>query len=103
MVAMAEAEERYCSVAGCERPEEAAGLCFGHRYRAKHGLPLSPPLKERLPPFERVIEAMKAFFDAEEDDDYRRAKARLRAACWDWLLPHGPRRRRHRLPRRRES
>lgn len=83
----------YCEVDGCERPVEAANLCAAHRYRKKRGLALSPAVKEREPPFERCITAWEAWIEAESDEEYHRAKARLRAASWDWLDPAGELRR----------
>ncbi len=91
----AETETGYCTVPGCSNEEEAGGLCFGHRYRKKHGLPMSPPLRERTTPWGRVQEAVLAIADAdsENDADYHASKARLRAAAWDWLDPRGELRR----------
>ncbi len=79
---------RRCLIAGCERPEEAAGLCAGHRYRKRRGIPLDEtPLRERLTPRERVLEAAKALLDADAEDRraYHAAWSRLRAAARDWL------------------
>ncbi len=93
-----------CCVLECQRPVEAANLCAAHRYRAKHGLPLSPPVREQLRPFERVIEAFYALERASEVGGvaYHGARVRLRAAVLSWLGPRPFRRRRRRLrPRRR--
>ncbi len=80
----------YCTVEGCERREDASGLCYGHRKRQQEGLPLAPPLRESdLSAFERVLECIKAIDEPQYDGDEGEHawQARLRAACWDWLDP----------------
>lgn len=72
-----------CLVDGCDRPEElangrsAGGLCAGHRYRKKHGLPFEPPLHEglarRRSPKASLLEAALRLADVEGNDDFDRA------------------------------
>lgn len=103
-MAKAATEERYCLIPGCENPEEAGGLCYGHRWRKKHGRDLSPPLRETgLSPYERVLEAIREMEHYDGDEREHAWKARLRAAVKNWILPRRLKhRRRKRLPRRRE-
>lgn len=67
-----------CLIDGCDRLEElangrsAGGLCAGHRYRKKRGLPLEPPLHEGLArrrgPKEALLEAALRLADVDGDD-----------------------------------
>ena len=80
-----------CVVDGCSRDEElvrgrpAGGMCAGHRYRKRKGLPLEPPIHEGLarnmPPRRALIEAGLALADVPTDGDgdalMRRAEERL--------------------------
>lgn len=79
-----------CLVDGCDRLEElvrgrsAGGLCAGHRYRKRRGLPLESPLDankaHRLTPWQQVLEASLAHAGADGPLAYRRAIDRLRKA-----------------------
>lgn len=96
-----------CLVDGCDRLEEmkagrpaGGGLCAGHRYRKKHGLPLEPPLHEglarRRSPRRALLEAALALGDTSTDSDddsaFRRALDRLTHAAWRyWDRRRGPR------------
>lgn len=85
-----------CLVEGCERREEmkagrpsGGGLCAGHRYRKKKGIPLDTPLHDglarRLSPRRALLEAALAIGDVptEESSDpaARRALDRLTHAA----------------------
>lgn len=85
-----------CLVDGCTRFEElkdgrpsGGGLCSGHRYRKKHGLPLGPPLHEglarRRSPRRALLDAALAIgeVDVSSDGDaqFRRALDRLTHAA----------------------
>jgi len=84
-----------CLVDGCDRLEElvsgrsAGGLCAGHRYRKRHGLPLEPPLHEglarRRSPRAALIDAAMSLGDVDTDADFdtafRRAVDRLTHAA----------------------
>lgn len=84
-----------CLVEGCDRLEEmvggrpAGGLCAGHRYRKKRGLPLEPPLHEglarRQKPGEALVaaalELMEAPTDGKGDETWRRVVERLKYAA----------------------
>jgi hypothetical protein len=58
-----------CSVSGCARPAEKAGLCAMHRKRQQRGVGLDAPEQERLSPYERLLVATLAVCDADPDDD----------------------------------
>ncbi len=104
-MAASEPEQKWCLIPGCNKPEEAGGLCAGHRYRKKHGLSLSTPLRETdLSPYELVLEAIREMGNYDGPEREHAWKARLRNAVKSWILPEWRRRRRRRkrLPRRRE-
>lgn len=84
-----------CLVEGCTRFEElaggrsAGGLCSGHRYRKKHGLPLEGLLDDAKAPGpggvgrkmsqrQMLSEAALAVADAKDDAEFDRALDRLR-------------------------
>lgn len=68
-----------CLIDGCPHLEElvkercAGGLCSGHRYRKKKGLPLEGPLHEglgrRLSPRQALLEAALGLVDAPDTGD----------------------------------
>lgn len=84
-----------CLVDGCDRQEElvsgrsAGGLCAGHRYRKRHGLPLDPPLHaglaRRLSPRRLLIEAAMALGEVDtagdQDEAFYRAVRRVTNAA----------------------
>lgn len=77
-----------CLVDGCDHPEElvrgrsAGGLCFGHRWRKKRGLPIEVPLRRRYRSRRGPLEAAAlALADATEDREYQRGLDRLRKAA----------------------
>lgn len=79
-----------CLVDGCDREEElvrgrsAGGLCAGHRYRKRRGLPLEVLLDaskaHRLSHWQMLHEAALGLSEAAEsvDNGYQRAVDRLR-------------------------
>lgn len=69
-----------CTGPDCGRPARRQGLCWGHLWQARHGRPLQPLAPRRQTKQERLAAAALAFADAETDEEYERAKARLRAA-----------------------
>lgn len=97
-------EQGSCLIPGCDRPEEAGGLCAAHRYRKRHDLPMSSPIRDgSRSAYERVIETFDAITKPEYDGEpgEHAWKMRLRAACWDWLDPDGELRRISRARRKR--
>lgn len=75
-----------CSIAGCEKEEEAAGLCCGHRKRKTREQAVSvslgparrgPDLRE---PWEVLTEAALAYADADVGDDAAFTSARKKLA-----------------------
>lgn len=80
-----------CSVADCPNLEEFSrgrrlnGLCYGHRYRLKRGLPISEPLSEtlghKLSPWQMLHDAALEVAAADDDAEYKLACGRLKTAA----------------------
>lgn len=73
---------RYCAAPGCERPARGT-FCELHWKRHREGRSLSVPAAPRgLTPAERHFEACLALVDAEDPEEYHRARVRwLQSAC----------------------
>lgn len=75
----------YCSFRDCSEvaervQEDGMALCPGHRKQRSRGQPLTP-LAQPMTPTEALLMAAGDWAEAEEDDEYRRAKERAVAAC----------------------
>lgn len=92
----------YCTVLDCEREEETAGLCSGHRKRLTRGLAVATPLRGNGSPWQRFQEAILAYADtdAEDDEQFQRNRIRLRKAGEAWALSLMRQRSRRRIGRR---
>lgn len=74
-----------CSVDGCERLVEKAGLCAGHRKRKVRGQVVNTQLARRpSSPLEYLCESALAYADADDDVAYERAKDNLRKAAMSY-------------------
>jgi hypothetical protein len=69
-----------CTAPDCTRPAHHGGLCHGHAYRKRHSLPMEPPLRTWGNPRRTLEEASLAHANAETDDEFERARNRLRMA-----------------------
>lgn len=75
-----------CTIDSCERPAARAGLCWAHVKRRQEKRPLDSPLADtqarsgehEMTPLERLEKTALDLADAEEDEDYERARERLR-------------------------
>lgn len=75
-----------CTIDSCERPAARAGLCWAHVKRRQEKRPLDTPLADtqsrsgehEMTPLERLEKTALDLADAEEDEDYARARERLR-------------------------
>lgn len=75
-----------CIIDSCERPAARAGLCWAHVKRRQEKRPLDSPLADtqarsgehEMTPLERLEKTALDLADAEEDEDYARARERLR-------------------------
>lgn len=75
-----------CSVDGCTEPEEAAGLCAGHRKRKQRGQDVNvqlEPQRGSLTPWQLLQKASADLEDADIKDDpaFVRAELRLQYAA----------------------
>lgn len=74
-----------CLVADCERPAapKKGGMCEAHAKRRLRGAPLAAAVRIRGRPLEALREAALEYADAdaEDDDAWRRAEARLMRAA----------------------
>lgn len=71
-----------CSVDGCDKPVGKEGLCWGHRRRRQRGQVVNTSLRSRPEsPMARLCEAAIVYANAEEDDDFARARDNLRKAA----------------------
>jgi len=68
-----------CLVDGCTRRARAkdAGLCPGHAYRKRRGLPVEVELRPWGAPRVTLRRAALAYNQADDDDEWRRAEWRL--------------------------
>ena len=66
----------YCSEPECINLAARNGKCWAHARRQAKG-----PLQERLSPVQRLCESAIQYANAEDDDEYRRAKDRLYQAA----------------------
>ena len=78
----------YCAFPECGEEAQRYGLCWGHAKQKQRGRGLTP-LKEQLTPEEAVLEAGSDWLEAEEDADYRRARARFLVASMRWMRAQG--------------
>ena len=71
----------------CPEPVEAAGLCAGHRQRAKRNEPINTPLRDYGDPWMAFDKAIHRYVETNgfDRDAFERAKANLRMAAKRWL------------------
>src|SRR5919109_256798 len=76
--------ELYCKYADCTRPARGdtliGGYCYTHTRRASKRIPMSAPIREQLPPLERLVSSAIAVGNA-HSEEFERAKERLRKAA----------------------
>jgi hypothetical protein len=73
---------------GCD-PVNPCGRCARCRQRRRRRIALHAPVRSvRQPPAARVREAYKAYWDAETDADFRRAKERVKKALRAYRRAH---------------
>lgn len=77
-------EQPTCSQSDCGEPAQRGGLCWGHVKRATRRQTVSGLLKERYrSPWDRLMEAMFAFYElkATDDEGFRKARDNFRKAA----------------------
>jgi hypothetical protein len=71
-----------CAVDGCVNESQRAGRCWAHHKRKCRGAVVDGSLAPRHQvPFDAVTEAALAYAEAEEDEDFERAREQLRRAA----------------------
>lgn len=70
-----------CTVDDCLEEAFCKGLCQMHLKRQHRGASLGKPKQERTTPFRRLLDACLTYSDAESDEDYARARDRVRKAA----------------------
>lgn len=77
----------FCAYPDCVDQAQPGGtLCYAHAKRQWRGQDMRTPKRERLDPWGRVVTAAIELADAdsEDDQDFHRREARLRAAARRW-------------------
>lgn len=78
----------FCRVDGCDRPADRGDLCWSHVRQMQRGRPFTP-IQVPLSPEEAVIKAGNDWLEADEDDDYRKARTRFLMVTERWLRAQG--------------
>jgi hypothetical protein len=77
-----------CAVDGCENDAARGGLCWAHVKEKQRTGKLSPLSKRPASALERLTEAAIAYAEAEEDDEFRRARDNLRKSAAAYAVRH---------------
>jgi hypothetical protein len=86
-----------CSFPGCGHDTMSGELCEGHRKQRQRGQSLSPLAHRPSNALERLTEAAIAYAEADEDEDFARARDNLRKAAGVYGRRHVGERIRERL------
>ena len=72
-----------CAHLGCVREAQSLGLCGAHYMRRKRGTAMDRPVRDQRPRTlsEQLRDAAIAYAEAETEQDFQNAWARLRAAA----------------------
>ncbi len=75
---------RTCEAPDCLRPTRNGRYCEAHAKRLQRGASLGP-VQEARTPWERFVDAVLRYAEAEEDADYQRAEWNLKDAARRWV------------------
>lgn len=70
-----------CHGPDCTHKAQRGALCWGHVWQMRHGKPLRPLAPRKQSRTQRMQAAALAYAEAEDDESYARALARLRMAA----------------------